>query len=121
MSVGLASASEVAQTKTGDCTEHGVLLAALLQANGIPARVASGLVYIDRFMDRRNVFGYHMWTQAWIDDRWVDLDGTFPPQIVFDAAHITLNATNMEDGATNDMINMIPLFGKLRIQVELPK
>ena len=118
MSVGLASASEVAQTKTGDCTEHGVFLAALLQANGIPSRVASGLIYVDRFMQRRHVFGYHMWTQAWIDGRWVDLDGTFPPQRSFDATHITLNVTTMDDGATNDMLNMIPLFGKLQIKVE---
>ncbi|MGH7378377.1 MAG: transglutaminase-like domain-containing protein, partial [Candidatus Methylomirabilales bacterium] len=39
-----ASAKEVAQRLEGDCTEHGVLLAALARASGIPARVVSGLV-----------------------------------------------------------------------------
>ncbi|HZW07430.1 MAG TPA: transglutaminase-like domain-containing protein, partial [Phycisphaerales bacterium] len=64
MSVGFASASEVARTKTGDCTEHAALLAAMLRAAGVPSRCASGLLYIEEFDDQRNVFGYHMWTQA---------------------------------------------------------
>ena len=66
LSVGFATASEVARTGQGDCTEHAVLLAAMLRAEGIPSRVVSGLIYVDRFLGHRQVFGYHMWTQAWI-------------------------------------------------------
>ncbi|MBN1765472.1 MAG: transglutaminase domain-containing protein, partial [Sedimentisphaerales bacterium] len=37
LSVGYASAAEVAQSRQGDCTEHAVLCAALCRAVGIPA------------------------------------------------------------------------------------
>ena len=39
----------------------------MLRADGIPARVASGLVYADGFLGSRDIFGWHMWTQALID------------------------------------------------------
>ena len=71
-SLGLASAAEVAQNREGDCTEHGVLLAAMARAAGIPARVAVGLIYADRL----SAFGYHMWTEVYVNGHWVPLDGT---------------------------------------------
>src|SRR5262249_16350506 len=55
---GFASAAEVAATREGDCTEHAVLLAALARVNGLPSRVAIGLVYVESAAG----FGYHMWT-----------------------------------------------------------
>lgn len=73
-SQGFLSAAEVAQWKTGDCTEHAVLLMALLRAQGIPSRGALGLVYVD-YGDKQG-FAYHMWTEAWIGDRWLPLDAT---------------------------------------------
>lgn len=143
LSVGLASAGEVAQTAQGDCTEHAVLLAALLRAEGIPSRTVSGLIYIDEFLGKEGVFGYHMWTQAWLPGdpapgsgfrvntdgqdsgdksgggggRWVDLDAVLHGTD-FDAAHILLNVSAMQDGQmVNDMIDMLPLFGGLKIEV----
>src|SRR5262249_35781074 len=41
-----APADEVARTLSGDCTEHGVLTAAMCRAVGVPARVVTGLVYV---------------------------------------------------------------------------
>jgi len=120
LSVGFASAAEVAQTRQGDCTEHAVLLAAVLRAAGVPSRVASGLVYVERFAGGRNVFAYHMWTQAWVDGRWVDLDATLPADhpTGFDAAHITLRVSAMRDGeGTNDMIHLLPVLGRLEVRV----
>ena len=139
--VGLASAGEVAQTAQGDCTEHAVLLAALLRAEGIPSRTVSGLIYIDQFLGEQGIFGYHMWTQAWlpghliethtVEDsqgkasgagsvsggRWVDLDAVLDGQD-FDAAHILLNVSAMQDGQmVNDMIDMLPMLGGLEVQV----
>ena len=60
-----ATAAEVAKSLEGDCTEHAVFLAALCRARGIPARVAIGLVY----MQGAAAFGYHMWTEVYIDKR----------------------------------------------------
>ena len=120
-SVGMATASEVARTAQGDCTEHAVLLAALLRAAGIPSRTVAGLLYVDEFIDQTNVFGYHMWTQAWLDGRWVDLDATL--DVAFDATHIALAVGALNDPAvTNDMVAMSALTGHVSVRVlEPPK
>ena len=121
LSVGLASAGQIARTAQGDCTEHGVLLAALLRAKGIPARTVTGLIYVDEFLGQDGVFGYHMWTQAWIVDdnggHWIDLDAVLPDHD-YDAAHIALNVSSMADGQmVNDLIEMLPAFGRLKIEI----
>ncbi len=123
LGVGLGSAGEVARTRTGDCTEHGVLLAALLRGQGIPSRVATGLIYADRFAGSSDIFGYHMWAQALIEvdgkDRWVDFDATLPNETPFDATHITLATTGLEDGGMEkSMLTTATLMGRLVIQVQ---
>lgn len=126
LGVGFASAAEVADTRTGDCSEHGVLLAALLRANGIPARVVSGLVYVDGFAGEQTVFGYHMWAQALLEvdgqKRWVDLDAALSADEPSDATHIALAPTSLsEDDTTNSLVKLAPLIGTLKISVEEPK
>ncbi len=120
LDTGFATASEVAASRSGDCTEHSVLLAALLRAEGIPSRVVTGLVYLDRFAGAEAVFGYHMWVEARIDGRWLDLDPTLlsPQPGGFDATHIAL-ATSTLDGpdAGRSLDRLLPLFGSLRIEV----
>jgi hypothetical protein len=32
------------------------------------------LVYADEFEDQKDVLVYHMWTQFYLDDEWVNLD-----------------------------------------------
>ncbi|MEL7485186.1 MAG: transglutaminase family protein [Planctomycetota bacterium] len=123
LGVGFATASEVARTRVGDCTEHAALLAAVLRADGIPARVASGLIYVDSFLGSEKIFGYHMWTRAYIDTpdgrRWVDLDATLPDGTPFDATHITLDESTLsDDDAVNAMIALAPLMGRLEITIE---
>ncbi len=126
LGVGFASAADVARTKEGDCSEHAVLLAAMLRADGIPSRVVSGLVYVDEFLGSSGVFGYHMWTQALLEDkgqtRWVDLDPTLGSLGVFDATHIALVHSFLDDdGAMNSMVSLAGMLGRLKIAVEEPK
>lgn len=123
LGVGFASASEVAKTRSGDCTEHGVFLVALLRAQGIPARAAAGLIYADQFAGSKNIFGYHMWSQALLETdkgpRWVDLDATFPDAIPFDATHITLSTTDlMGDDAASSLMPIATVMGRLSIKVD---
>jgi hypothetical protein len=123
LATALATASEVVRTRAGDCSEHGVLLAALLRADGIPSRVATGVIYADSFAGSRDIFGYHMWAQALLDGphgpQWVDLDATFPPEIVFDATHIAIAHYDLGDVTLNEsLVNLARVLGLLKIKVE---
>lgn len=113
----LATSAEVAAQRAGDCTEHSVLLTAMLRGAGIPARVVTGLIYVDSFVGAREVFGYHMWSQAWIDGRWIDLDATLDRR--FDAAHIAFatSALNDDGAALVDMAAIVPLIGSIDVRV----
>ncbi len=101
LDVGFATASEVCRTRKGDCSEFGVLLAALGRINGLPSRVAAGLAYVPSFGGRSDIFGYHLWTQFHIDGRWVDFDSALresdcsPTRIIF--ATSSLKSTGLAD------------------------
>jgi hypothetical protein len=69
MTQGFASALEVLNTRSGDCTEHSMLLVAVLRAAGIPSRPAVGLAY------NEGQFIGHMWAEVWLDEGgWRSLD-----------------------------------------------
>ncbi|MFG0258900.1 MAG: transglutaminase family protein [Phycisphaerales bacterium JB041] len=123
LGTAFATASEVARSGRGDCTEHGVLLAAMLRAAGIPSRVAVGVVYVERFAGERDVFGYHMWTQAHLETEdgpaWVDLDATLDRRTPFDATHIALATSDLAEGQTiSQLAGVAPMLGTLEIVVE---
>jgi len=124
MEVAFATASEVARRREGDCSEHAVLLAALLRADGIPSRIASGLIYVDEFAGARGVFGWHMWTQALLEVevagerswRWIDLDATL--RRPNHAAYILTGASAMTHGPSDPaMTAMLPLLGRMSVDV----
>ncbi|HEX3133972.1 MAG TPA: transglutaminase domain-containing protein, partial [Planctomycetota bacterium] len=74
LSVGDGSALDTFRSRTGDCTEHANLLAAVLRIAGIPSRVELGMVYAQDF----GGWVGHAWNSAYIDDRWVHLDSAYP-------------------------------------------
>ncbi len=116
LQTAFASAAETARTRQGDCSEHAVLLCAMLRAEAIPARVATGLVYIDQFDGSGGQFGWHMWTQALIEGRWIDLDATLP--VAFHAGHILTGVTSLADGAGGaELASMLLLVGNIEVQV----
>lgn len=88
LSVGYASAFEVSQTRSGDCTEHALLLAGLGRALGIPTRVATGMAYVENWLGTQNAFVPHAWTQAFVGGKWVSYDAALNG---FDAGHIALS------------------------------
>jgi transglutaminase-like putative cysteine protease len=124
LSVGFATASEVARSKQGDCSEHAVLLAALARACGLPSRGVSGIVYAPRFAGRDDVFVWHMWTQVYVDGRWIDTDAALE-QDDLDATHIAMSVVNLNDAALGEMALPIwNLIGRLKIDVigtDMPK
>ncbi|MFZ9913869.1 MAG: transglutaminase-like domain-containing protein [Phycisphaerales bacterium] len=127
MATAFGSASEAARTRSGDCTEHGVLLAALLRAKGIPSRVASGLVYVPAMNGQGPGFGWHLWTQALVPwsasgggtaPAWVDFDATQGGGgRGFHAAHILVATSDLAGGATDPAFaRAIALLGGTTIE-----
>ncbi|MFH1419176.1 MAG: transglutaminase-like domain-containing protein [Planctomycetota bacterium] len=120
LDVGFASASEVIRNRKGDCTEHGVLLAALARAAGLPARCVSGIVLIPPGTlapDSGSAFGYHMWTQVNIGGTWVDIDAALR-QTDCDPTHVALAIMPLNDeGVANSVITLLPFLGRLQMEV----
>ncbi len=113
-SQAFATAAEVARSRVGDCTEHAVLLAALARARGIPSRVAVGLVYVES----QQSFAYHMWTEVWIDGRWIALDGTLG-QGGIGGGHLKLAHSNLKGSSQYlSFLPVIQVMGRLKLQAE---
>lgn len=112
-SKAFASAAETARTLRGDCTEHAVLLCAMLRARNIPARTVMGLVYVPG----AQAFGYHLWTEAWINDRWIPLDATVG-QGGTSAAYLKLTDAHL-DGVDSftAFLPLLQIVGRLKIEV----
>jgi hypothetical protein len=105
---GFASALEVLDTRAGDCTEHSLLLTALLRAAGIPARPAVGLAYAN------GQFVGHMWVEAYVD-HWRTIDA-------LDLANlpIRIRVTAAQDDRAvdeRDLVRAYSVVGGLRVEV----
>jgi len=109
LSVGYATAVEVAQSREGDCTEHAVLTASLCRAAGIPAQVVMGLAYVNGFSEHRNVFGPHAWNRVFIGGKWVGLDSALQE---FNTGHIALACG---DGISDAMLKVVNTIGNFKI------
>ncbi len=121
LSVGYASAAEVAESRKGDCSEFAVLTAALCRAVGIPAQVCVGVAYVDEFGGIQG-FGGHAWTQAYVGGdaqgnggKWVGLDASFKAsgRGGYDAGHIALAVGNGDPG---DFFNMATTLGQFKVE-----
>jgi len=103
----LGPASDVARQLRGDCRQFALLTTALCRAEGIPARTAIGLLYVEK--GRRPMMGFHMWTEVWIDGQWLGLDATLGQGGV-SAAHIKIN-----DHSWHNTASLTPLLPASRI------
>jgi hypothetical protein len=72
LAFGFAGLDEILESREGDCTEHALLLAALLRKAGVPSRLAYGLI-----MTEVGFIG-HAWVELHSDARWHWLDPSFP-------------------------------------------
>jgi len=108
-----ATAADVARSHEGDCKAHAVYLAALARARGLPARVAVGLVYLQG----SDAFAYHMWTEIYLDQRWIPLDGTLGLGGI-GAGHLKLGQTALEGvSAYSSFLPLVEITGRLKIDV----
>ena len=70
----------------------------------------------DRCKHSRDIFGWHMWTQALVDGHWIDFDATLPMR--FDAMHVLTSTSSMADGTmARELGSTMMLIGNLDIEV----
>ena len=102
---------------------HGFPVFAVSIALAHRGRLIAGVVYADSFAGAKDIFAYHMWTQALLDvdgkPTWIDLDATLGPGTVFDATHIALAAASLGEEDTQESLATIAmLLGRLKVVVE---
>jgi hypothetical protein len=108
-------AGQVARDLRGDCRMYALLTTVLCRAEGVPARTAVGLLYVER--GSRPQLGFHMWTEVWIAGRWLGLDGTLGLGGV-SAAHVKIADHSWHD--TQSLTPLLPvsrILGKVAIEV----
>ena len=104
--LSIPSALEVLEQRRGDCNEHTVLFTALARANGLPTRIAIGIVWSDEL----GGFYYHAWPEVFLGD-WVWMDPTLD-QPFADATHIKLL-----NGGIESWPRLLPYLGELAVEV----
>jgi transglutaminase-like putative cysteine protease len=82
VAVGMPTAQQILDARTGDCNELAQLFVALARSRGLSARPVTGLLYVD------GRFYYHAWAEVLLKD-WVPVDPMLG-QMPADAAHIRL-------------------------------
>jgi len=115
LSVGYASAVEVAESRQGDCSESAVLTAGLCRAVGIPAEIVMGMAYVKEWRGFEDCFGGHAWVQAYVGGKWIGLDASFKRAGLggFDAGHI---AQAVGNGDPEDFFALIGSLGRFEIE-----
>jgi hypothetical protein len=99
-SLTIPSARDVLRTRRGDCNEHAVLVAALVRAVDVPARVVAGVAYAG------DGFYYHAWNEVWLGS-WVSADAVFE-QMPVDATHVKLL-----EGGPERHVQLAQVIGRL--------
>lgn len=110
---GFVKASEIVRSSEGGPIEHAILLAALLRAREIPARLAVGFAYQPGDPPRMSV---HIWNLAYVDDQWISLDATLGG--LAPADRLTLTTTNLSDGQEAAVLTgVMEALGRIEIEL----
>lgn len=96
-----STATQAINQLAGDCKAHAVLLVAALRERDIPARAASGLLI--RKEGEETAATYHMWCEAWIDDRWLPLD-PFAGSVGVGVDHIKFLESSLDEKHSHSAI-----------------
>ena len=100
----------------GDCRHYALLTTALCRAEGLPARTALGLIYVEK-QGQKPSLGFHMWTEVCIQGTWRGLDAMLGRGGV-SAAHIKIADHSWHD--TRSLTPFLPvsrILGKVNIEV----
>ena len=101
--LSLPDALSTLENREGDCNEHAVLLAALARAAGIPARVETGLMYLN------GRFYYHAWNLLYLG-KWITADAVYN-QLPADVTHIRFTSGSRQQS------DLMGVLGRVQIEV----
>ena len=101
--LSLPDALSTLENREGDCNEHAVLLAAMARAAGIPARVETGLVYLN------GRFYYHAWNLLYLG-KWVTADAVYN-QLPADVTHIRFTSGSRQQS------DLMGVMGRVQLEV----
>ena len=94
-----------------------MLLAALGRINGLPSRVAVGLAYVPRFGGERDIFGYHLWTQFYIEGVWYDYDAALGESDC-SPIRIAFATSSLKDAGMADLsLPLLGMIGSLDLEI----
>ncbi len=102
--VSVPKATDVLQSRKGDCNEFTALFTAFARSLGIPTRMIAGLIY------QHGRFFYHAWPEVHIG-RWIAVDPTFG-QFPADVTHIPL-----VEGGLEEQMALVNQIGRIKIFV----
>ena len=98
-----------------DLVEYAMLTAALCRAEGIPSRTAIGLIYADT--PQGPAFSFHMWTEVWVQGRWIPLDAILGKGFV-GATHLKITDHSWHEvRSLTPMLPLLRVLGKIAIEV----
>ena len=106
--VDVFTALDVLETRQAECQGHAYLFAAFCRAEGIPTRIANGIVYSKRHQG----FLYHTWAECYIEDAWMAVDPIFM-QIPADATHIKF----VEGESISNLLPLVGVIGKIKVRI----
>lgn len=106
---GFELASAVAQSKEGDCTEHAVLLTALLRMFGYPARIVMG-PFVS--LAGQPMAFTHAWAEYYDGSSWIGVDGTRVGNEV-DEQYLPISV--IEDESISFMMGLFSAFRAMAI------
>ena len=108
--IAVAPASELIRDRHGTCLGYSILLASLARADGIPARIRMGYVYLE------DMWGGHAWVEVYTHGRWAPLDATVYYPGVADPARFGASTETGADGALTGVGELARLYGKVEVR-----
>jgi len=108
--IAIVPAREVVRDRHGTCVGYSILLASLARAQGIPARIRMGYVYL------QDMWGGHAWVEVYARGRWLPLDAAVYYPGVADPARIAASIETGASGTLSGVGALAKLYGKVDIR-----
>ncbi len=90
----------------GKCTDYAMLMVALCRANGIPARVVSGIIISDNPQN-------HSWVEVWFEKYgWVTFEPTIISNLDYDFKHTPHKYLTLGNDITSTVVVKLKVFSE---------